>query len=163
MSSFILRKGSAKVLFTICYSVVIVSDISIATFSYLKTGNSGNENLEEFGWLPIVFVTCIVGANTIGVFPVLQLLMGEVFPSDIRSLAIGLTFSAELCISTANILIYPYLIDSFQFHGTFYFYAVIAFITMLWGMFTIPDNRGLSLAKVEANFATDKKMTDDMK
>jgi predicted MFS family arabinose efflux permease len=89
--------------------------------------------------------------------------MGEVFPSDIRSLAIGLTFSAELCISTANILIYPYLIDSFQFHGTFYFYAVIAFITMLWGMFTIPDNRGLSLAKVEANFATDKKMTDDMK
>jgi hypothetical protein len=83
--------------------------------------------------------------------------MGELFPSDIRSLAIGLTLSAVLCMSTANILVYPYLIESFQFHGTFYFYAVTSFMTMLWGVFTIPDNRGLSLAKVEAKFAAEKK------
>jgi hypothetical protein len=82
--------------------------------------------------------------------------MGEIFPSDIRSLAIGITLSLGLCISTVNILIYPYLIEKLQFHGTFYLYTVIAFMTMLWGMFNIPDNRGLSLAKVEAKFLTDK-------
>jgi MFS family permease len=137
--------------------VVILSDISLATFSYLKTSNTSDDYLEDFGWLPIVFVTCLVSAHSIGVYPVLQILMGELFPSDIRSLAIGLTLSAVLCMSTANILVYPYLIESFQFHGTFYFYAVTSFMTMLWGVFTIPDNRGLSLAKVEAKFAAEKK------
>jgi MFS family permease len=154
--SFILRRGSTKVLFVVCYSVIILSDISLATFSYLKTSNTSNENLEEFGWLPIVFVTCLISADAIGVYPILQILMGEIFPSDIRSLAIGITLSLGLCISTVNILIYPYLIEKLQFHGTFYLYTVIAFMTMLWGMFNIPDNRGLSLAKVEAKFLTDK-------
>jgi MFS family permease len=156
VSSFILRRGSTKVLFVVCYSVIILSDISLATFSYLKTGDASTENLEEFGWLPIVFVTCAISTYAIGVFPVLHLLMGELFPSDIRSLAIGITLSLGLCISTVNILIYPYLIENLQFHGTFYLYAVMAFMAMLWGMFTIPDNRGLSLAKVEAKFSTDK-------
>jgi MFS family permease len=155
MSSFILRRASTKVLFVICYSVVIVSDISLATFSYLKSNMGDDETLlDSFGWLPVVLVTTIVSAHSIGVYPVLQVLMGELFPSDIRSLAIGLTISAALCCSTANMLLYPFLIESFSFFGTFYFYAATAFVTMLWGVFNIPDNRGLSLAKVEEKFSS---------
>ena len=80
--------------------------------------------------------------------------MAEVYPSDIRSLAIGLTISASLCNATANVLVYPYLIESFQFFGTFYFYSCMSVITMTWGICNIPDNRGLSLAKVEEKLST---------
>ena len=82
------------------------------------------------------------------------MLMGEMFPSDIRSLAIGLTLSATLCMGTINVLIYSYLIESLQFFGTFYFYAATSFLALLWGIYWIPDNRGLSLAKVEEKFAS---------
>ena len=78
--------------------------------------------------------------------------MGELFPSDIRSLSIGLTQSAALGFGTANILIYSYLIEYLEFFGTFYFYATIQFVALIWGFFMIPENRGLSLAKVEENF-----------
>ena len=158
-SSFILSRASTKILFMCCYSVVILSDISLATFSYLKNnlGDAESNYLDDFGWLPVVFVTTIISAHSIGVFPVIQILICELFPSDIRSLAIGLTYSAALCCSMANILIYPYLIQSLQFHGTFYFYAATSFLTMMWGTFHIPDNRGLSLAKVEEKFASKKQ------
>lgn len=143
-------------MFVICYSVVVLADISLATFSYLKSNLDEEENsyLDDFGWLPVVFVTTIVSAHSIGVYPVMQILMGELFPSDIRSLAIGLTLSAALCNSTVNILVYPFLIEHLHFYGTFYFYAATSIVTMSWGVFTIPDNRGLSLAKVEAKFSS---------
>jgi hypothetical protein len=41
-----------------------------------------------------------------------------------------------------------------QFHGTFYMYAGANFAAVLWAAFTIPDNRGLSLVKVEQNYET---------
>ena len=147
-----MRKASSKVLFVSCVLVNIWADISLATFSYLKTHSTEQTILDSLGFLPLIFVSCIVSASSIGVFPVFHLLMGELFPSDIRSLSIGLTQSAALGFGTANILIYSYLIEYLEFFGTFYFYATIQFVALLWGFFMIPDNRGLSLAKVEENF-----------
>ena len=147
-----MRKASSKVLFVSCVLVNIWADISLATFSYLKTHSAEQTILDSLGFLPLIFVCCIVSASSIGVFPVFHLLMGELFPSDIRSLSIGLTQSAALGFGTANILIYSYLIEYLEFFGTFYFYATIQFVALLWGFFMIPDNRGLSLAKVEENF-----------
>jgi MFS family permease len=153
LSSFMMRRISTKILFIVCYSIIILSDISLATFSYLKTHHQDPALLDGVGWLPLVFVTCIASAHSTGTYPVIQLLLGELFPTDIRSLAIGLTLSAVLCMGTTNILIYSYLIESFQFFGTFYFYAATSCVTLLWGIFQIPDNRGLSLAKVEEKFS----------
>ena len=133
-----------------------MADISLATFSYLKNNLEAADNsfLDNLGWLPVVFVISIVSAQSIGVYPVLQLLMVELFPSDIRSLATGLTLSATFSNLTASILVYPFMMESFHFYGTFYFYAAIGVVAMLWGVFKIPDNRGLSLAKVEAKFSS---------
>ena len=154
LSSVLLRFISGKVLFVSSISLVILSDISLATFSYLRANSEEHSFLESLGFLPLIFVTSIVSAHSVGIFPVLQLLMGELFPSDIRSLSIGLTISVGLCLGTTNILLYTYLIHFMQFFGTFYFYASVQFMALLWGFFMIPDNRGLSLAKVEEKFCS---------
>jgi predicted MFS family arabinose efflux permease len=140
-------------LFVVCLSTVILSCLSIATFSYLKT-NLNDSFLDNLGWLPLVFVTSCISAYAIGVYPVMQVLAGELFPSDIRSLAIGVTLSLARCVETANVLAYPLLVGTFNFYGAFFFYACTALVAMLWGFFTIPDNRGLSLAKVEEKFSS---------
>jgi MFS family permease len=152
-SSIILRRGSRKVLFVVCMSAVILSCLSIATFSYLKT-NLNDSLLDNLGWLPLIFVTSCISAYAIGVYPVLQVLAGELFPSDIRSLAIGVSLSLARCMETANVMAYPLLVETFNFYGAFFFYAFTALVAMLWGFFTIPDNRGLSLAKVEEKFSS---------
>jgi Sugar (and other) transporter len=152
-SSIILRRGSRKVLFVVCSSAIILSCLSLATFSFLKT-NLNNSYLDNLSWLPLVFVTTCIGSYAIGVYPVLQVLAGEVFPSDIRSLAIGVTLCLARCLETTNVLVYPLLVESFNFYGAFFIYACSVLATTLWGFFNIPDNRGLSLAKVEEKFSS---------
>ncbi len=153
VSSIILRRGSQKILFVVCLSAIILSCLSIATFSYLKS-ILNDSFLDNLGWLPLVFVISCISAYGIGVNPVLQVLSSELYPSDIRSLAIGVTLSLARCVETANVLAYPLLVETFSFYGAFYFYACTALLAMLWGFFTIPDNRGLSLAKVEEKFSS---------
>ncbi len=155
-----MRRASTKVLFITCLAVVILADISLATFSYIKTQSDDSSFLEGLGWLPLFFVTCIFTAHSTGVFPSLQLLMGELFPSDIRTLGIGLTLSASMCCSTINILIFPFLIEYFAFFGTFYFYAATSSLALMWGLYAIPDNRGLTLAKVEEKLNNTKKQNE---
>jgi MFS family permease len=150
-----MRHASIKVLFVSCVSLKILADISLATFSYLTTHLEDNSFLDSFGFLPLIFVICIVSVQSIGVFPVFHLLMAEIYPSEIRSLGIGLTISASLSCGAVNILMYSYLIEHLQFFGTFYFYATVQFVAVLWGFFMIPDNRGLSLAKVEEKLRND--------
>jgi hypothetical protein len=44
-------------------------------------------------------------------------------------------------------------------------YAAVAFLALLWGVFNIPDNRGLSLANVEAKLTAiedQKKKLDEV-
>jgi hypothetical protein len=38
----------------------------------------------------------------------------------------------------------------------FYFYAGLQTVALLWGAYTIPDNRGLSLVRVEENYEKEK-------
>ena len=156
-SSIILRRGSRKVLFVSCFVIIILSSSSIATFSFLST-SSHKDLLEGLGWLPVVFVTSAISAYAIGVYPVLQLLAGELFPTDIRSLAIGITLALARISETICVLVYPYLIQNLNFYGAFYFYAGTASLAIFWGILTIPDHRGLTLAKVEEQMSSDKKI-----
>jgi len=104
----------------------------------------------------VAFVTAVISAYAIGVYPVLQVLSGELYPTDIRSLAIGITMALARISETCSVLAYPHLVQALNFHGAFYFYAGTASLVMLWGIFNIPDNRGLSLAKVEAKMSSGK-------
>ena len=143
-------------LFVSCFVIIILSSSSIATFSFLSTSKH-KDLLEGLGWLPLAFVTSAISAYAIGVYPVLQVLSGELYPTDIRSLAIGITLALARISETSSVLVYPYLVQSLNFYGAFYFYAGTATLVMIWGIMTIPDNRGLTLAKVEEKMSSDKK------
>ena len=91
-----------------------------------------------------------------GCIPISHMLLAELFPSDIRALSIGITQSIALGFGAMNIKLYPLLVDRLQFHGTFYMYASVQFLALLWGSYTIPDNRGLSLVRVEENYEEQK-------
>jgi MFS family permease len=152
-----MSRISTKILFVSCLGIVTLGDLALASFAYVKTQAEDSSSLDDLGWLPLLFVTCIIAAQSVGCIPGIQLLLAEVFPSDIRPLSIGLTFATSMGMGAANVMLYPYMIDAMHFHGLFYFYAAITLVAFFWGIYTIPDNRGLSLSKVEENFAAKNK------
>ena len=72
-----------------------------------------------------------------------------VYVISLRTQAIALTETLALGVGATMLKLYPELKDIISFHGVFFFYSAMGIICALWGVFTIPDNRGKSLVKVE--------------
>ena len=50
---------------------------------------------------------------------------------------------------------YPFFMDTLGFHGTFWMYGAVMFLEVVYGAFSIPENKGESLV------ATEDKMVKD--
>ena len=93
------------------------------------------------------FIYIIVGS-----FPVMHSLVNEVYPTEIRTQSIALTDTICLAFGAINLKVYPDLERYVEFHGAVLLYTILSLILASWGAYTIPDNRGKSLVKVEETF-----------
>ena len=84
--------------------------------------------------------------------PVLFALLGELFPTEIRAMGVGIVESFVFTIAGLTIKLFPLMKHSMGIHGLCYFYACFTICNAVWGLTTIPDNRNKSLYDVETSF-----------
>jgi len=163
-SSLIMKNASRKILFIICMLVVALGNATLATYSFLKAKHEETLDpdlafLNSLGWLPLVVIIISLTCHSLGCLPVIMLLTGELYPTDIRTLCVGISHSIASTFGAVSVKTYPYQLEALKFYGTFYLYCGANVAAMLWGLFTIPDNRGLSLVRVEENYESQTKET----
>ena len=88
-------------------------------------------------------------------------LVNEVYPTEIRTQSIALTDTFGLIFGAINLKFYPDLEKYMGFHGVILMYVILSIILVSWGAYTIPDNRGKSLVKVEETFEKNSNIKDD--
>ena len=84
-----------------------------------------------------------------GILPVLHTLMSEVYPTEIRTQAIGITQASFLASGAIGVKFFPEMKNAMGLYSLCLLYAVAGLINSIWGLLSIPDNRGKSLIKVE--------------
>ena len=119
-----------------------------------------NASFKTFNWIPLAAIVVINVIRGAGIEPVLHILTNEMFPMAIRTLSIGITQSAFLISGFVSVKIFPTLENAMGLGYVCVIYSFICVLVILWGLFTIPDNRGKSLVKVEEN--TRKIMTSTL-
>ena len=92
--------------------------------------------------------------------PVLNVLNSELYPTEIRTLSIGITQTMLLTSVFISVKIYPNLKDLMGLPCLCILYSLICIFVIIWGAKTIPDNRGKSLVKVEE--LHEKKSNDNL-
>merc|ERR1712059_168085 len=112
-------------------------------------GDQQLSQLRPHGWVPVACVISVNAFRTVGFMAVVQLLLAESFPTEIRSYASGLcgAFSAMNMFGATKL--YPYFVDGLGFHGTFWMYGLVMVVEVIYGAFSIPENKGQSLVKTE--------------
>ena len=80
---------------------------------------------------------------------IICVLYGELFPTDIRTVSIGIVHAIQYLVFAYATKMFPVLLQWFHFHGTNYYYAAIALVLTIWGALTIRDIDGLSLVEIE--------------
>ncbi|KAL1450029.1 hypothetical protein WDU94_002491 [Cyamophila willieti] len=85
------------------------------------------------------------------------MLIGEVFPNNIRATASGMSSSSSYVFASAvNKLYYP-MLDTFNLSGTLYFYSAISLLGTLYMYKMMPETEGRTLSDIEEHFADKSK------
>ena len=91
--------------------------------------------------------------------PVTWLILSEIFPMKLRGMGMGL---ATLCLWIANFFVgffFPQLLFSFGLSATFFIFAGIGLIGLLFAIKFVPETRGRSLEQIERDFRNYDKAT----
>ena len=83
--------------------------------------------------------------------PVNWMLIGEMFPSELRNFAAGFIESVAYTASFVVLKLYIQMKHSLGLHGVFFFNASFAALCAIYASLTVPDNRGKSLSEIEKN------------
>ena len=149
LAPFFVQKFQPKLLFVFATFSTALSMVVIGIFVFLQKFFPDLPYLNMFSWIPLAMVVVPVIMRSIGILPVLHLLLSELFPTEIRTQSIGLVQASHLACGAIAMNFFPQMKNYMSLHGLFFFYGASGIASCFWGLKTIPDNRGKSLIKVE--------------
>ncbi|WP_072687715.1 sugar porter family MFS transporter [Rhodococcus marinonascens] len=133
-------------------SIGMFVSLLMAAIAFSQATGSG-DNVDLPGpWGPVA----LVGANLFVVFfastwgPVMWVLLGEMFPNDMRTVALGISTAANWLANFAVSLAFPPLTQSvglWFLYGTFAFFALLSFFFV---RSNIPETTGKELEEMRA-------------
>ena len=115
---------------------------------------SGDEaSLYSLGldWLPATFLCFICFSYCLGLGSVPWAYSNELMPADVRSVI----YSVTSCLVPLQFFlmtkILPSVMTVFSVAGTFYIFGTFSLLSVCWGIWGLPETRGLS-SQVQGNF-----------
>ena len=154
---YFVQKMPPRISFTIAHLLIALLLCSIATFYYF---NSIDPDLSKmFNWVPMVMFIIAFCIRSIAFLPIQHVLLSELFPTEIRTLSVGIVQFFETGCGAIIIKMYPDMKSAMGMYGLCYFFACIGLFVTIWAFFTIPDNRSKTLIDIEKSYDDRKSPT----
>jgi sugar porter (SP) family MFS transporter len=112
------------------------------------------------GWLSAGSLMFYVGAFAIGMGPVFWLLIAEIYPLNVRGLAMSV---ATVFNWGANLIVgvtFLSLINMLGRSGTFWLFALMGLVSWFFIWFLVPETKGRSLEEIEEHWRAGKHPLD---
>lgn len=107
---------------------------------------------DHFDWVPLVSLIVYNFVFNIGLGNVPFIMVGELFPSDVKSVAVCLTSICLPCASVLNIKLYQYLVNVYGNYMSFSLFTLTCVISGLYCYFRVPETKGKSLEEIQTFF-----------
>ncbi|KAH8417184.1 hypothetical protein KR222_005930, partial [Zaprionus bogoriensis] len=96
-------------------------------------------------WLPLILLLLSAFFSHLGIRMIPWILIGEVFPADIRNSASGFAGGVGYVFGFLANKLFLVMLSALTLPGTFAFYATVAFIGTVVLYFTLPETEGRTL------------------
>ena len=103
-------------------------------------------------WSYFVVALIPTASASLGIFPVLNIVVAEVFPTDIRSIAVGIVMAMSYLAAYCSMMTYPIVSGADAFHELMFAYGAISVFMTVWAIFTLKETDHLSLVEIERMF-----------
>nr|XP_014091416.1 facilitated trehalose transporter Tret1-2 homolog isoform X1 [Bactrocera oleae] len=108
-------------------------------------------------WLPLILLLGSAFFAHIGIRMIPWILIGEVFPAQVRSTASGLVSGLGYIFGFLANKLFLQMLSAFTLPGTFWLYSAVALFGALVLYFTLPETEGRTLHEIEAHFSKKSK------
>ena len=149
IATLLIDRLGRKILLYISSISMCITLGMLGTYFYLKDINVDVSNV---GWLPLLSFVIYVLAFSLGFGPIPWLMMGEILPAKIRGPAASLATAFNWTCTFVVTKNFVYMIDTVGPYGTFWFFAVVVLISIVFIATCVPETRGQSLQDIERKF-----------
>lgn len=130
-------------------TLLIIGAIGM-TIALTVLGIAFNKPIEEVNaMMVLVFILLYVASFAISFGPVMWALLSEIFPNIIRGIAISMVGFFNSLVSFSVTLVFPWELSHVGPSGTFFIYGGMAFLSLLFALFLVPETKGKSLEQLE--------------
>ena len=105
------------------------------------------------GYLILLLMLCFLWFMQMFCSIVFWLMMAEIFPLRVRGVAMGIAVFCQWISNAVVTLCFPILLDAIGMR-TFFIFAVINFLVLLWEQKYLPETKGKSLEYLEEELAS---------
>ena len=118
----------------------------------MKNSLYGGQFDTAMNWFTLIIAILPAACVPLGIQTVLNLLLGELFPTDIRSISVGIVKAVAYVAGYANMMIYPMVSGANAFSELMFVYGAIAAFMTVWAMITVKETDNMSLVEIEKLF-----------
>ena len=143
-------------------SVGMTVSLALMTVSFAQSFIVDGEPQLPGAWAP----TALIAANAFVVFyavswgPVMWTMLGEMFPNQIRSLAVGIATAVNWLANFAVTVTFPALSD-WSLAWTYGLYAFFALLSVVFVFFKIPETKGIPLEQMSDRYKRERKQAGE--
>lgn len=112
----------------------------------------------KYLWLPLTLLLGSAFLTHIGIRLLPWMLIGEIFPANVRNVASGLAGGLGYIFGFLANKLFLTMIESMTLPGTFWFYSAVGLIGALILYFVLPETEGRSLMEIESHYTGGRKL-----
>lgn len=127
----------------------------VVYFKYYEVHSDENRVFSVF---PLICVIFNVMFSMVGMLPIPWILVGELFPLEVRSIMSGIVICIAQCFIFLFVKIYPDMITNLNFSGTLITFLLAAVVAFLFCKFILPETKNKSLQEIEDYFKRKKNL-----
>lgn len=152
-SVFVIDRLGRRILLAISGTFMSVGCVMLGVNYYLQEHNS-QTNLP---WLPICSLVLYMAAFSVGWGSIPWTMMAELIPSRVKGFASGLSVVVNWTSAFLVTKEFKDMEDTMTTYGTFWFFAGINALGVVFVLLLLPETKGKSLEEIERLFSDDSQ------
>ncbi|CAG9822805.1 unnamed protein product [Phaedon cochleariae] len=146
-TSFIVEKSGRRPLLLLSSAASGVPLFFLGLYFYWKNTNASF--LGDIRWLPIVIIIVFIISYAIGLGPLPTAITGELFPSDIKSLAMSYQMIFVNLVITVWTFSYPIVAHYLGIQYCLWLFSMNCFIGLIGIYYILPETKGKSILEIQ--------------
>ncbi|KAI4456963.1 sugar transporter-like [Holotrichia oblita] len=147
-AGFLIDKLGRKPLVIISAVGSAIALFTEGTFFYFQ--DVLEADLSSVAWLPTVALTLFLFMNPLGIIPLPYVLLGELFPTNIKGMAVSTItlYAGILTFLTARF--FKPLSNAWGMYSTFWFFGSVCILGVIFVIVMLPETKRKSFSEIQA-------------